>query len=137
MCTRAWRHAAATLVCLAAVSGCVQRRMTIRSDPPGALVLVDGEEVGFTPVSVDFTYYATREITLKKDGFETLTVMQKFRKPWYQQPPLEFFSDNFALRRIHDRHDLSYRLQPLELVTNSELLERATSLRNEAHISPE
>src|SRR5690606_3614274 len=43
--------------------GCVHRRMTIRSDPPGALVLLEGEEIGYTPVSVDFTYYGTREIT--------------------------------------------------------------------------
>ena len=49
----------AVLVCLAAL-GCVQRRMTIRSNPPGALVYVDDYQVGTTPVSTDFGYYGTR-----------------------------------------------------------------------------
>ena len=54
--------------------GCVQRRMTIRSNPPGALVYVDDYQVGTTPVSTDFVYYGTRKIRLIKDGYDTLTV---------------------------------------------------------------
>src|SRR5439155_330400 len=30
--------------------GCVYRRMIVRSDPPGARVIIDGQEVGYTPV---------------------------------------------------------------------------------------
>jgi hypothetical protein len=65
-----------------AACGCVQRRMTIRSDPPGALVYVDDYEIGNTPVSTDFVYYGTRKIRLVKDGYETLTVRQPFPVPW-------------------------------------------------------
>ena len=50
--------------------GCMHRRMTIRSNPPGARVLLEGEEKGFTPYSMDFTYYGTREITLVKPGMK-------------------------------------------------------------------
>ena len=60
-------------------SGCVSRRMMVYSDPPGALVLLEGQEVGYTPVAVDFLYYGTRELTLIKDGYETKTVLQKVR----------------------------------------------------------
>ena len=52
------------LLLACSLSGCVSRRLTIRSDPPGALVELDGRRLGYTPVSVDFTYYATNEITL-------------------------------------------------------------------------
>ena len=81
------------MLCLTS-SGCVYRRLTVRTDPPGALVVLDGREVGHTPYSADFTYYGTRELTLIRPGYETLTVLQPFRAPWYQVPPLDFFLPN-------------------------------------------
>ena len=48
---------------LGSLSGCVERRYTIRTDPPGALVIVNGEEIGPTPVSRSFIYYGDRKIT--------------------------------------------------------------------------
>jgi hypothetical protein len=121
------------------LSGCLNpsgmnRRITIRSDPPGALVLVEGEELGYTPVSFDFTYYGTREFTLVKDGFETLTVMQKVAPPWYQRVPIDFVSDNFSPFKIRDRRDYTYRLQQQAIVGNQDLLQRAEGLRTEAHV---
>lgn len=116
---------------LAALSGCVHRRVTIRTDPPGALVLLDGREVGYTPMSTDFTYYGTREVTLIKDGYETLTAPLPLRTPWYQVFPLEFVTDNFGPGKIRDRRDFSFRLQPQVLVPSGELLERANGLRSE------
>jgi hypothetical protein len=121
------------LLCLAA-SGCMHRRMTIRSDPPGALVLLDGKEIGYTPASIDFTYYGTREITLVKEGFETLTVMQKVKTPWYEVFPAEFVTDNLVPVKINDRHDFSYQLRPQVIVPTNELLDRAGQLRKEAEI---
>ena len=86
---RAGRNACPTLALLglllcACQSGCVERRMTVRSNPPGALLYVDDYEIGATPVSVNFTYYGTRKIRLVKDGYETLTVMQSIPPPWYE-----------------------------------------------------
>jgi len=116
--------------------GCVHRRMTIRSDPPGALVLLEGEEIGYTPVSVDFTYYGTREITLIKDGYQTLTALRKIPAPWYQKVPFDFVTDNLSPVPITDRHEISFTLQPQVIVSNQELLERAKGLRSESQISP-
>ncbi len=116
--------------------GCVHRRMTIESSPPGALVVVDGEEIGVTPASMDFTYYGTREIKLLKDGYETRTVQQPVATPWYQLPGLDFFSDNFAFTHIRDRHRFAYQLQPRRRTADSQgLLDRADSLRSESLLS--
>ena len=71
---------------VACTGGCVERQMTIRSDPPGALVYVDGYEIGITPVITPFTYYGQRKIRLVKDGYETLTVIQPVPPPWYEFP---------------------------------------------------
>jgi len=119
-----------------ALTGCVSRRMTIASNPPGALVLVEGREVGYTPVSLDFTYYGTREFTLIKDGFETLTVQQPVRPPWYQWPVIEFFADNFTPGHVTDRHQFAYQMQAQRQVPNQELLGRGEMLRGEARTQP-
>lgn len=128
------------LLCAAAgalvLGGCVSRRMTIVSDPPGALVMLEGREIGYTPVSVDFTHYGTREFTLIKDGYETLTVQQRVPAPWYQWPGIDFFADNFTPGHVTDRHLFRYALQPQRLAPNQELLQRGEMLRGEARVSP-
>ena len=122
------------LIASALLTGCnsVHRRMSIRSDPPDALVIVDGKEIGYTPTHMDFTYYGTREIKLVKDGFETLTTMQKVKAPAYQWVGPDFITDNFLPFKVTDRHDFQYRLQPQRMVPTNELLDRANSLRSES-----
>ncbi len=120
-----------------ALPGCVHRRLTVTSNPPGARVLLDGNEVGETPTSVDFTHYGTREIVLQKDGYDTLKTMQKVPAPWYQILPFEFFADNLLPFQLTNRHEFTYQLQPSStIVPTQELLGRANSLRSEAHSNP-
>ena len=95
---------------------------------------MDGERVGYTPTSVDFTYYATREISLSKVGYEPLTVQQPIPAPWYQRFPLDFASDNFSPVQLTNRHDFTYRLQPKTLVGEDELINRAGEIRMQAHV---
>ena len=109
--------------------GCVRRRMTVLSDPPGALVYVDDQEIGVTPVSAPFTYYGTRKIQLLKDGYETLTVKQTFTAPWYELPPLDFISENLWLHEIHDEQLVNFQLQPQQILPTEKLLERAEGMR--------
>jgi hypothetical protein len=112
-----------------AVPGCVRRRMLIRSQPVGATVYVDDQEIGTTPVSTEFTYYGTRKIQLIKDGYETLTVQQMFFPPWYQFPVVEFISENLSPREHRDEHLLDFQLEPQRILPADELLERAQELR--------
>lgn len=117
------------LLVLASATGCVRRRLTVRSNPPGALVYVDNQQIGTTPCSVDFTYYGTREIRLIKSGYETLTVNQPIPAPWYQIPPLDFVSDNFALHKIRDNRTVSFNLQPQMMLPVEEIIRRGEELR--------
>jgi hypothetical protein len=117
-------------------SGCVQRRMTIRTNPPGALVYVDDYEIGTTPVSTDFTYYGTRKIRIVKDGYETLTVMQPIPAPWYQFPPADFITENFVPGKIRDQRLLDYQLKPQMVVPTDQLLSRAEGLRRDSLVTP-
>jgi hypothetical protein len=123
--------ALSALVCLE--SGCVYRRIIVRSDPPGARVLLDGQEVGYTPTGIPFTYYGTRRLTLIKPGFETRTELVTIPPPWYQWMPIDFVSDNFLGMHVADRHDIDWQLAPQTVVPLDQLQQRADSLRSEAH----
>lgn len=112
-----------------AVGGCVQRRLTIRSNPPGARVYVGDEEVGTTPVSTDFVYYGTRKIRLVKSGYETLVVNQPIPTPWYQFPPLDFVTEILVPGEIRDERVINYQLVPLQAVPADQLLSRGEQLR--------
>ena len=112
--------------------GCVRRRLNVRTNPPGALVYVDNQQIGTTPCSVDFVYYGTREIRLVKPGFETLTVNQPIPTPWYQYPPLDFISENLIATKIRDNRTVTYNLAPQVIVPTGELVDRANLLRQDA-----
>ncbi|MEX2139778.1 MAG: PEGA domain-containing protein [Pirellulales bacterium] len=118
-----------SLVMAVTIGGCVQRRLTIRSNPPGARVYVGDEEVGTTPVSTDFVYYGTRKIRLVKSGYETLVVNQPIPTPWYQIPPLDFVSEILVPGEIRDERVINYQLLPLQAVPTDQLLSRAEQLR--------
>lgn len=123
------------LILCACHSGCVHRRMTVRSNPPGALVYVDdqAEPIGVTPISHDFIYYGTRKFRLVKDGYETLTVMQPISAPWYQYPPLDLVTENFVPGDIRDQHVLDFQLKPQTVVPTDQLISRAEQLRQNVH----
>ena len=119
---------------LLAATGCqsVHRRLTVQSDPPGALVLVDGKRIGFTPASVSFDYYGTREVTLVKDGFETEKFLTPVKPPAYQVPPADFVSDNFLPGQVEDRRVIRKRLRPRVVAPTGDVLNRADELRSRA-----
>ncbi|MFZ4731103.1 MAG: PEGA domain-containing protein [Pirellulales bacterium] len=110
-------------------AGCVQRRMTIRSNPPGALVYVDDYQLGQTPVSTDFIYYGTRKIRLVKDGYETLTVRQPFPLPWYQVFPLDFVTENLWPWEIRDERVVDLAMIPAAATPAEEVAARAEQAR--------
>jgi hypothetical protein len=129
--TRWLLAAVALLVGLSGImqTGCVRRRMTVRSNPPGALVYVDDQEIGVTPAATSFIHYGTRKIQIFADGFEPLTVKQPFPAPWYQVPPIDFFVENLWPWEIRDEREVFFELQPLQIVPNEQLIERAEMLR--------
>lgn len=112
--------------------GCVQRRLTIRSNPPGALVYVDDYQIGTTPVSTDFVYYGTRKVRLSLSGYETQTVMQPIPTPWYQYPGLDFVTENLVPGEIRDERVVEFQLKPQMIVPSPQLLGRAENLRHSA-----
>lgn len=124
--------ALAGVVLTTSATGCVRRRMTVRSNPAGARVVIDDQEIGVTPVSTPYTYYGTRKVQLIKDGYETLTVQHTFAAPWYQIPPLDFVTETLWPQEIRDERQLDFQLIPQQNITVPQLQQRAEQLRSNA-----
>ncbi len=129
----------AAYVALAAVtmcSGCVERRYTLRTNPPGALAIVNGEEIGQTPVSRSFWYYGDREITFLLDGYETKTIIEPINAPWWDNLFTEFFTENLVPFSLRDEREFKYTLTPATAPRANDLRDRAEQLRSQAQILP-
>ncbi|MDA7541321.1 PEGA domain-containing protein [bacterium] len=129
------KKAIITLVCLTVFfsTGCLRRRLTVRSNPPGAMVYIDDVQVGNTPVSIPFTYYGTRTIRLEKDRFQTVEVQENINAPWYQIPPLDFVSELLIPMEIRDERAVNLDMQPLAPTNENEVMGRANQIRQNAH----
>jgi hypothetical protein len=121
---------------IALLCGCVERRYTVRSDPPGAMIIVNGEAIGPAPASHSFYYYGDREVTLVLDGFQTKTVIQPINAPWYDNYVTEFFTENLVPWTIRDERNYTYQLTPAQSPTEEALAGRAEALRSDAVVLP-
>ncbi|MDX2039236.1 MAG: PEGA domain-containing protein [Isosphaeraceae bacterium] len=128
--------ATSALLLLLVANGCVERRYTIRSDPPGALAIVNGEEIGPTPVSRPFTYYGDRRIQLQREGYEPLNVVQPIDAPWYDNLFTEFFTENLIPYTFRDERDYTYRLQETRPTDAADLLREGDAMRAQGQTIP-
>jgi hypothetical protein len=110
------------------LGGCVLRSLTVDSEPSGAMVYLDDELIGETPVTTTFTYYGTRKITLEKvdaEGrllYERKIVYEKIKPPFYQILPLDFFSEIVLPMELKDEHYFTYQLDELHQLPKAEHL---------------
>jgi hypothetical protein len=113
-------------------SGCVRRRLTVRTNPPGAMVYVDHQPIGQTPVSHSFTYYGTRHFEIVRDGYKTEKFLRTFNPPWYQIPPLDFFAENVWPYEKRDERIVDVQLTPDQPIATESLIANGESLRLQA-----
>ncbi|HEX8341966.1 MAG TPA: PEGA domain-containing protein [Tepidisphaeraceae bacterium] len=126
--TRQWALAAAASASL--LSGCVERRMTITSDPPNALVYLNGEEIGRTPIERDFLFYGNYDVVVRKEGYETLKTSRQVKAPWWQYPPIDLFAELLPWHPT-DRQSISVAMTPAKPsdAPPEEIVGRANALR--------
>ena len=109
---QAWVCCLLSAVCCLFLAGCVRRALTIRTNPPGALVYVNDELKGQSPVTYDFLWYGWHRLTLRKDGFERVDDRQQLRCPVYLWIPFDLAMELMPFQ-IRDRRTWSYALTPL------------------------
>jgi hypothetical protein len=118
------------MLLLGLVGGCVERTLTIQSTPPGALVTMNDQEVGRTPLSRRFVWYGYYDVQVRKEGYQTLNTTTSVVAPWWQWVPLDFVTELLPLH-FEDSHVVSYKLQPLSTVQidPQSIVDRGEALR--------
>lgn len=117
-------------------TGCVERRFVVESNPAGAMVFVNNQPYGPTPVDIPFIYYGTYDITLVKDGFQTKKIQQKITAPWYQYPGIDFISEVVVPLQFTDSRPLYFELDPIAPPNLDQLKMDADELRRRGQSLP-
>ena len=124
-------------VVLAAVcfcAGCVERKLTIVTEPPDALVALNDEEIGTSPVTVGFEWNGDFAVQISKDGYKTLKTHQNLKRPLKDRFPVDLFADMFTTKI--DAYTWNFKLEPSVPVQKEDLIKSATALQKEALAEP-
>lgn len=113
-------------------TGCLRKRMTVRTSPPGAMVYVDRQYIGLSPVSTNYTYYGTRNFEIVRDGYRTEKFLRKFNPPWYAIPPLDFVTETLWPYETRDERIIDVQMSPEPAVPNDALIASGEQLRLQA-----
>lgn len=109
-------------------TGCIQRTITIDSQPQGALVYLNDVEVGRTPTTVPFTFYGVYDVRLSKQGFQTLHTEQKAQAPWWDNPGPDMIAEAMpGTKRVNLQW--RYTLEPAPPTDEALTVDRARQMR--------
>jgi hypothetical protein len=75
------------------LTGCVQRRMTITTEPPGARVWINDVEIGTTPAETDFSFYGWYDIRVEHPDFEPIATEREAHAPVWEWPGLDLVAE--------------------------------------------
>jgi len=120
------------LIVILFLAGCVERQLTINTQPQqGALVALNDEEIGTSPVTVSFNWYGDYNVRISKEGFETLKTHRKLKGPWYDKFPFDFFAQILIPKRIVNSYEWTFELSPKQYPSRKELIEAAEELKKQ------
>ena len=122
---------AVSLLVLMVLAGCVERELTINTAPQGALVALNDEEIGVSPVTVNFSWYGDYCVRISKEGYETLNTHRELKGPWYDHFPFDFFAQIVNPNRIVDSYEWMFELSPRRQISPDELIQNARELRKQ------
>lgn len=129
------RHSASLIVVAglvtALLAGCVERKLTLNTEPQGAIISLNDQQVGTSPVTVSFNWYGNYQVRITKDGYETLDTSRKLKAPLHDYPPFDLAAELLYPGRIVDSYEWTFDLSPKHYPTRDELIEKADALRSQ------
>lgn len=118
---------AALVVLTQLVVGCgTTRTITVTSEPSGALVYLNDEEVGRTPVTVPFQFYGTYDVRLEAEGYKPLWTTHEAAAPFWEYPGPDLVGE--ALGGKSELH-WNFILEPLTPGDEDALIDRSRQMR--------
>jgi hypothetical protein len=113
------------------LGGCVERKLTINTQPQGATVTLNDEEIGQSPVTVSFNWYGDYNVRISKEGYETLKTHRALKGPWYDNFPFDFFAQVISSRRIVDSYEWTFKLEEIQQPNRENLIQKAETLKKQ------
>lgn len=111
------------------ICGCVERKLTINTEPHGAMVILNDEEIGLSPVTVAFNWYGDYCVRINKEGYETLNTHRNLKAPWYDACPFDFFANVLSPDRTVDSYEWTFKLTEKKQPGREELIDNAQRLK--------
>jgi len=131
---------AAVLSALACLTGCVERKLTIVTDPPGALVYLNDQEIGRSPVSTPFLWYGDYDVRLRYDKpvgpgnpvaqHYYLRTNRRTDAPWYQWMGPDLFAEVLPFD-FKDDQVWAFVLEPVAQEPDDALIKNAKDLQKQ------
>ena len=116
----------------AMLTGCVERELTINTEPAGATVILNDEQIGVSPVTVSFNWYGDYNVRITKEGYETLKTHRELKGPWYDAFPFDFFAMLNPERTV-DSYEWSFELVPKRQPSRDRLIQDAEELKEKVN----
>ncbi len=124
-----------------ALTGCVERKVTIGSDPSGALVQLNGVEIGRTPVTVPFTWQGDYELYLRyeknvgtpeapKIVRYYLHTHKQTTTPWFDIIPIDLFTAVLPIP-FNQEEVWAFPIPEVKEPADADLIERARGMKDQ------
>jgi hypothetical protein len=137
---------ALTALAAMGLAGCVERKLTIGSDPPGAILLLNDVEVGRTPVTVPFTWYGDYDVRLRyeknvgtpekpKIVRYYLHTHRKTTTPWFETIGIDLFAD-LSPQTYVDHQVWAFAIPQVEEPSEKDLIQRARDMKADLEKPP-
>jgi hypothetical protein len=112
------------------LTGCVEHQLTINTEPQGAIVSLNDEEIGTSPVTVSFEWYGDYNVRIIKESYETLNTHRNLKAPLHDKFPFDFFA-MLSPKRTVDSYQWSFKLGEKKQISREELIQNAEELKNQ------
>ncbi len=129
----------AAAIAFLGMSGCVERSITIVTDPPGSVVYLNDVEKGSTPLTTSFEWYGTYGIRIRgkknigtatdpKYQYYYLHTHRTTTRPWFQYYGLDLFASLLPIE-FKDHKIWAFVVPPVEKLPKQQLIKKAQQMR--------
>ncbi len=134
MSSRVFRATAVLAATVLLSGGCAERRVRVTSEPPGARVWLNDQDIGRTPTEARFTFYGSYDLRVEKGGFEPYQAERVAHAPLHEFPGPDLAAAAYPGRIKHVvRWHVDLEPTPESALdparAREELIDRAASLR--------
>ncbi len=123
------------------LGGCVERSITLVSDPPGSLAYLNDVQQGTTPCTVQFKWYGDYSVRLrKKENIGTplkpkyvyyyLQTHKTTKRPWFQWYGIDLFASILPIE-FKDHQIWAFIVPKVQNLSTEQLIQKARKLKDE------